>query len=1000
MANGEKLTPLTDPSNVQWVIERPGDAAATTAAVTPRPKMAAYSALVAATAVSLKKKFDESKVKRGPGGKFAKKAGGGSSAPAPAKKTSAAPIASGKKITNKVIYGKHANGSIIQSTDGQHRMVYNAAGNNWTVQRRTSDGGWEVVEVLGKGAAYKKANALSSSWGELRADDDEEPDVATAATVDADAGDAPDAGTTTSNASAGHGAFADGWNDLSASPLSAYQMASLHIESAFSNEDALNAGLAAQHVANLANKYGVTPEQALAIIDHERGDSVYSDRVRAHLAGQPFPPSTLTVPPGTPLGSAKKIAAKKTAAKKVAPPAVAPSPAPAKKAAKKIAYTNPMASALAGEDVPLAQLEAQQAASQQIRDALHNYNNALADPSLTVTDTSSYASILSILKKQYKNKYGVAWSPSHHAAVVGTYQKQLAKSGPAVAPTSEPATPAPTKKPAKSKTFAKGDSVIGPTGATGEVVAVAETTGTKIKMSKVQFPDGQVGWFKNDELSDATTASSPAAADRLDGAQKGVIPGAYVYTPGGDIATVVGQGPPNAYGDPQVTFQTVSGSTGTLAAGDLRPLTQFQIDSLTNAPVDGAYVSTPMGDGYVVGAPFANAIGNPSITVDVNGTPTKFNVNDVTPATAPTPAPAAPVITPATPAAAPALSYDADGVPILDDAQQAMLQSHFKDAGVNWYSDTTSIFDAAYAASQATGMSMEDVLKYADANYHSSAKFGGKPFQAKVEKWAKSSKGKAHVQATLGTAPTGATPTSLVPVRTPPVPTPQPPPAPANITATNYGSTSQPHGDFFPLSSGYTTLDPDEALELQREMEAQSGALDPRESSALTYYTSESYREMNNCLRRGEDCNAGVMYHNGTRYTSYQTSEYATQGMRPLTQNVTLYRGTNIEFAPDLNLTSAHDLENHVGYMAQDFAFSSASVNPTTAHSWGAGQYNAVIMQIEVPAGYPATYVDHISDNPGEYEMVLPPGTRYRIVEVKPSRSISDGVIVRVEVIP
>lgn len=254
------MTPLTDPNNVMWVVETPAPDAPeeTVASVKRRPKMAAYTSLLASLTAATDPNFKETTVKRDSKGRFAKKAGVKSAAspppsppqqsqqlqdseeilnvylleqgastsaeadqyynqmydlraayqanygvawtpnahtaleeayeaeveayqaalstatPATKKATSAAPAkkaaaptpasTTGKKMTNKVIYGKHANGTIIQSTDGQHRMIYNATGNNWTVQERTPDGGWTTTDILGKGAAYKKANELSTTF--------------------------------------------------------------------------------------------------------------------------------------------------------------------------------------------------------------------------------------------------------------------------------------------------------------------------------------------------------------------------------------------------------------------------------------------------------------------------------------------------------------------------------------------------------------------------------------------------------------------------------------------------------------------------------------------------------------------------------------------------------------------------------------------------------------------------------------------------------------------
>lgn len=996
-----KLTPLTDPDNVAWVIEVPPPGEVTAAART-RPKMTAYAALVAAAKVSLKKKFDESKVKRGPGGKFAKKAGSGPTKAAPSKKTAAAPPASGKKMTNKVVYGKHANGTIIESTDGQYRMVFNAAGNNWTFQRRTPDGGWEVIDVLGKGASYKKAQELSDSWGAPGAPDAGEPDTS-----------APDVATPT--APAGFGAFEPGWDDLSNVGIGSFAQKNLFTSLTNTNADAINPGAAALDVANTANQYGITPEQVLAIMDQRRGDTVYSNRVRAHLNGQPFPPPTMTVPPGTSVAElTKKAAAKKPTTKKIAgkktaappTPTVAPAPTPAPPAKKAAAAyapgESPMKQALKG-NVDLKALERQRNDSDKVRAAYQAYVDTLSKSGASSDEVTAAAKEYQSAKKRYKQRYGDPWTVSHADLVDKSYQKALNAAGPVTPPPPTPATPPPASTP-KTKSFAKGDAVTGPDGEQGVVIAVATTTGVnKTKLSKVKYPDGTSAWFSDAELEDATAAkpvsSSPPTPTSLEGAQDGIVPGATATLPSGVIVTVVDQAPPSG-ATPMINIQYPNGTTYPVAASRLKPLSASDMAESQAVMALGPNVMTPLGEGTVTGV-FVTYTGQVAADVDVPGHGTvTFHAPQVTAIPAPPPPATVPHI-PATPAAAPTLSYDSNGVPILNAAQQDALQAQFSGSGVNWYNDTTSIFDAAYAASQATGMSMEDVLAYADANFHKSSKFGGKPFSAKVEKWAKSSKGKAHIQSKLGAAPSTPTPaTTSVPGGPTSTSTPPPPPMPtANATASSFGKSKQSDSRFFSLRSGYPSLLEVDAYELRDEMEHQFGPMSATEYGAIQHYTGQAYRSINECLRYdGDICNNTASYQDRSGDTHYSTwqdiSAEASRGLRPLTQNVTLYRGVSdmSDIYANAGVSSAAEL---VGRDFHDRGFSSASISQDMAYEWAGDE---VVMQLEIPEGISAMYVDDFSVHSGELEMLLQPGLNFRVTEYRPAPSAFEPAVIRVEV--
>lgn len=783
-----KLTGLTDPDNVAWVVE---EAAPTevTATLLRLPKMRAYSELVAA--ISLKKKFDESKVKRGPGGKFAKKAGSKTAAPPPAKKT-AAPAAPtpGKKMTNKIVYGKHANGTVIETSDGQHRMIFNAAGNNWTFQRRTPDGGWETVDVLGKGASYKKAHELSDQWGA--------PHEGTPAEL-----------TPVPGPTAPSGAFTSGWDDLGSLTIDTVEqqqavaaMKKLGINST-TPPDILE-----MYVADVADVYGIDPAQLTALLDASEGGTAYSDTLKAHLGTKPF-----TTPPGfagvkATIQGLKKTATKKTAAKKTTASApttatVAPSPppvaAPATTTSTFTATTNPYAVGLAGGATDLAALETMATESLNVYTLRQQANQLYHDPTSTQDEIDAALDTYAKAHKAYLAKYGIPWSSKHHVALTDFQQKQ-SNSGvtPTVLPKGSPI-------PGANVGVEIGETVVLPNGVVAEVVDQATTStgdfGVMVKLPdgstrvsavygvtpltgslkakiadiphvgatvqhstlgavtvvsgpvkqpiggfsfQVQTADGKTQWTTANLLEPATTATSTPKLNKGDEVDTPLGPG--------KIMGVSADGK-------MYTVQKTDGAIAVVSAQDVTKVTA-PASAPSGGVAVGDTVSTPGGDAIVVGMmPDGSAV---QVKYPAGGYG-MYNSSDVAPVSATTPATVAPTTTPSSGAT----TYDANGVPLLTASQQYSLQAHFQNAGVAWYNPSEKLFDAAYAASQATGLSIEDVLKYADANFHNSAKDGGKPIQAKVAKWAKSSKGKAHIASVLGTSAASPITPTPAPAATP-----------------------------------------------------------------------------------------------------------------------------------------------------------------------------------------------------------------------------------------
>lgn len=96
--------------------------------------------------------FDESKVIRGRGGKFAPKPGSGG--------PQATTVPKKKKAPAAHVYSAHANGDVTHvSTDSSRRLVYNANSKKFDVQERQDDGTWSTTSTLSKTNAYKEAKS-------------------------------------------------------------------------------------------------------------------------------------------------------------------------------------------------------------------------------------------------------------------------------------------------------------------------------------------------------------------------------------------------------------------------------------------------------------------------------------------------------------------------------------------------------------------------------------------------------------------------------------------------------------------------------------------------------------------------------------------------------------------------------------------------------------------------------------------------------------------------
>ena len=143
----------------------------------------------------------------------------------------------------------------------------------------------------------------------------------------------------------------------------------------------------------------------------------------------------------------------------------------------------------------------------------------------------------------------------------------------------------------------------------------------------------------------------------------------------------------------------------------------------------------------------------------------------------------------------------------------------------------------------------------------------------------------------------------------------------------------------------------------------------PEQRRAVQRYTGDSYREINGFLRTGRGDAA-----------ARADAESVRAAMREIPENIMVFRAVSATgFGyPNKQAIPASALPGLVGRTWSDPGFTSTSINPEPY------DYNAKVrMRISVPKGTRGIYVDTISENQDEEEMLLDAGTKFRIDRVE-----------------
>lgn len=151
----------------------------------------------------------------------------------------------------------------------------------------------------------------------------------------------------------------------------------------------------------------------------------------------------------------------------------------------------------------------------------------------------------------------------------------------------------------------------------------------------------------------------------------------------------------------------------------------------------------------------------------------------------------------------------------------------------------------------------------------------------------------------------------------------------------------------------------------------------PDELESVIKYTGNSYRQMNNILRFGHEYDADVQEQMIKRISNCE----AALAKAKLPEQVIARRGSDYNVLKELGfgqqMTEA-EVKSVIGGLVEEKGFLSTSPDPQGGFTWYDYEY-----VIKVPEGSQAMYVDSISMNRGEKELLINKDGRYQITDVR-----------------
>lgn len=319
----------------------------------------------------------------------------------------------------------------------------------------------------------------------------------------------------------------------------------------------------------------------------------------------------------------------------------------------------------------------------------------------------------------------------------------------------------------------------------------------------------------------------------------------------------------------------------------------------------------------------------------------------------------------ATPAAAPAptpldgqLNMGGSNTSHIAETQKQSLYTKFKHQPATYLdSPPSDIYAALKTIADDEGLSLLQMLRVVDEVGAKKVNLEDKHlFEAKIKSWLQT--------------PQGAAMASGKPIPLPDTPTYHPGVGPQNLPS-------------FEASSGlkYDVVPSSQATSVWQKIIAKHGdEWTASQKAGLRVYTGGSYFSMNAYLYGKLDSVSAAHMKN---------IKQAQLGMRPSDRPMLLHRGVGWNGVGDGK--NHDDLVKKIGTTWKSGGFFSTSVGGHAAFG------GPVLIEVEAPPGTPMAWVDPISLNKGENEMLLAAGLHYKIISVKKVGSTS---VVRVRVVP
>lgn len=154
--------------------------------------------------------------------------------------------------------------------------------------------------------------------------------------------------------------------------------------------------------------------------------------------------------------------------------------------------------------------------------------------------------------------------------------------------------------------------------------------------------------------------------------------------------------------------------------------------------------------------------------------------------------------------------------------------------------------------------------------------------------------------------------------------------------------------------------------------------LTAKEIQTVQEYTGNDFVEINANLRGVDRYGQAV----APQTSEYMRAGYIQRAMRPIPKHIRLYRGAGsgalgFKDSDPNNLPTLEKIQALVGKTFQDPGFTSTSVSKEKSFT-----YDTFRFTIEAPKGTPGIYVEPISKNKSELEMLLAAGTKFKIMSV------------------